>query len=105
MTELSTPDESAAAQPSPDWPLASHPAVTDHLVQQSLSRLDALPQVPIDEHEAVYAELHDELRAALDADPGRSAVPAAPDKTETDPTDPVPAAPKPVRFGPPNGRA
>ncbi len=69
MTELSHPDESAAAQPSPDWPVTSRPEVADHLVQQSLGRLDALPRTPVPEHEAVYSELHDELRAALDADP------------------------------------
>jgi hypothetical protein len=69
MTELSHPDESAAAQPSLDWPPPSQAEVTDHLVQQSLGRLDALPQTPVSEHEAAYSELHDELRAALDADP------------------------------------
>lgn len=69
MTELSHPDKSAAAQPSPDWPQASQPEVTDQLVQQSLARLDLLPRTPVAEHEAAYGELHDELRAALDADP------------------------------------
>jgi hypothetical protein len=69
MTELSHPDESAAAQPSPDWPRTSHAEVTDHLVQQSLGRLDALRRLPVAEHEAAYSQLHDELRAALDTDP------------------------------------
>jgi len=69
MTELSHPDESGAAQPSPDWPRLNHDEVPDHLVQQSLARLDAVPGTPVAEHEAAYSELHDELRAALDADP------------------------------------
>lgn len=69
MTELSHPDESAAAQPSPDWPRISRDAVSDHLVQQSLARLDAVPGTPVAGHEAAYSEVHDELRAALDADP------------------------------------
>ncbi len=71
MTELSPSDESAAAQPSPDWPRISHDEVSDHLVQQSLARLDALPGTPVAGHEAVYSELHDGLRAALDADPAK----------------------------------
>jgi len=69
MTELSPPDESAAAQPSPDWPLDSQPEVTDQLVQQALAPLNVLPGVPVAEHEAVYNALHDNLRTALDADP------------------------------------
>ncbi len=69
MTELSHSDESAAAQRSPDWPGTGPAGVMDHLVQQSLGRLDALPEAPVADHEAAYNELHDELRAALDADP------------------------------------
>ncbi|MDQ0672442.1 MULTISPECIES: hypothetical protein [Micrococcaceae] len=69
MTELSPPDESAAAQPSPDWPLDSQPEVTDHLVHQALAPLTALPGLPVAGHEAVYNALHDELRGALDSDP------------------------------------
>jgi hypothetical protein len=69
MTELSTPDESAAARPTPEWPRGSQPGVTDPLVQQSLARLAALPAAPVTEHEALYNDLHEELRAALDADP------------------------------------
>jgi hypothetical protein len=75
MTELSHPDESAAAQPSPDWPRINHDEVPDHLVQQSLVRLDAVPGTPVAEHEAAYSELHDELRAALDADPAEQTRP------------------------------
>ena len=81
MTELSPTDESAAAQPSPDWPLDSQPEVTDQLVHQALAPLKALPAVSVAEHEAVYNDLHDQLRAALDADPGIS------DSAISDPSD------------------
>jgi hypothetical protein len=76
MTELSPLDESAAAQPFPEWP--GGPAeVADHLVQQSLAPLNALPGSPVADHEAVYNELHDHLRAALDADPSATDGPSA----------------------------
>jgi hypothetical protein len=77
MTELSPTDESAAAQPSPDWPLDSQPEV----VHQALAPLKALPAVSVAEHEAVYNDLHDQLRAALDADPAIS------DSAISDPSD------------------
>ncbi len=75
MTELSPPDESAAAQPSLDWPRMNYDEVPDYLVQQTLARLDVVPGTPVAEHEAAYSELHDELRAALDADPAEQARP------------------------------
>jgi hypothetical protein len=68
MTELNRPDE-AAAQPSPDWPGTADAGVTDPVVAQALTRLDALPQVPVADHEAAYNGLHDELLAALNAEP------------------------------------
>jgi hypothetical protein len=68
MTELNRPDETAA-QPSPDWPGAADAGITDPVVAQALSRLDALPQIPVAEHEAAYNGLHDELLAALNAEP------------------------------------
>ena len=77
MTELSPPDESAAAQPSLDWPRINQDEVPDHLVQQSLARLDVVSKIPVAEHEAAYSELHDELRAALDADPAEQPRPGA----------------------------
>ena len=80
MTELTEP-ESAAAQPSPDWPGISDAGVTDPVVAQALARLEALPQVPVSGHENVYNELHDELLAALNSVPGNSA------PTSADPTD------------------
>jgi hypothetical protein len=68
MTELNEP-ESAAAQPSPDWPGIGDAGVTDPVVAQALARLGALPQVPVAEHEREYNELHDELLAALNSEP------------------------------------
>ncbi|MCU1567273.1 MAG: hypothetical protein JWQ56_2210 [Pseudarthrobacter sp.] len=68
MNELSPPDESAAAQPSPEWPLNGKHEVTDHMVHQALAPLDGLPGTPVADHEEVYNELHDNLRAALDTD-------------------------------------
>ncbi|OAE01450.1 hypothetical protein [Arthrobacter sp. OY3WO11] len=72
MTELTEP-ESAAAQPSPDWPGIRDAGVTDTVVAQALARLEALPEVPVADHENVYNELHDELLAALNTVPNNSA--------------------------------
>ena len=85
MTELTEP-EPAAAQPSPDWPGTSDADVTDPVVAQALARLGALPQVPVAEHETVYNELHDELLAALNSDPG-SSDPGSSDPGSMDKTD------------------
>lgn len=71
MTELTEP-RPAAAQPSPDWPGTGGAGVTDPVVAQALARLEALPQVPVAEHETVYNELHDELLAALNSEPADS---------------------------------
>jgi hypothetical protein len=71
MTELNEP-ESAAAQPSPDWPGIGDAGVTEPVVAQALARLGALPQVPVAEHEREYNELHDELLAALNSEPTNS---------------------------------
>lgn len=80
MTELAEPDESAAAQPSTDWPETDTEGVTDPSVADLLTRLGALPPLPLGEHEAAYNELHDELLAALNADPaGDEEAPARPD--------------------------
>lgn len=85
MTELTEPLP-AAAQPSPDWPGTGGAGVTDPVVAQALARLEALPQVPVAEHETVYSELHDELLAALNSDPADSD-PANSEHGSTDPTD------------------
>jgi hypothetical protein len=68
MTELTEP-EPESAQPSPDWPSTSDADVKDPVVAQALVRLGTLPQLPVEEHETVYNELHDGLLAALNAQP------------------------------------
>lgn len=69
MTDPSRPEEYAAGPPFPAWPQDGQVELADQLVQRSLARLDALPRTDLAGHEAVYTEIHDELRAALDADP------------------------------------
>ncbi len=83
MTELSEP-ESTTAQPSPDWPDIGDAAATDPVVTQALARLNALPQIPVADHESAYNELHDELLAALNSVPANTA------PTSADPTDGAP---------------
>jgi hypothetical protein len=68
MTELTEP-EPAAAQPSPDWPRTDDAGIADPVVAQAFARLNSLPQIPVAEHEAAYNDLHDELLAALNAEP------------------------------------
>jgi hypothetical protein len=98
MTELSSPDEYAAAQPSSDWPLNSQPEVTDRVIHQALAPLHALPGVRVADHEGVYNALHDELRAALDADP-TVADPTVADPTVADSTEANPPANGPSAGG------
>ena len=43
--------------------------MSDPVVVRALARLDLLQDVPVAEHESAYNELHDELMAALDAEP------------------------------------
>lgn len=69
MTELTEPDGSAAAQPSTEWPEAGAPGVTDQVVAEAIKRLESLPQLPVEDQEAAYDALHDDLLAALNADP------------------------------------
>ncbi|PNI08086.1 hypothetical protein CXX84_13990 [Arthrobacter sp. AFG7.2] len=85
MTELSHPDESAPAQLSPDWPDTTDTGVTDPVVLHALARLDALPKVPVSDHESAYNRLHDELLAALNSVPADS-VPADSDPADSHPT-------------------
>ncbi|MFJ5862726.1 hypothetical protein ACIQCM_15005 [Pseudarthrobacter sp. NPDC092439] len=75
MTEVTEPGESAAAQPPAEWPapdatgLAAGAGVTDQVVAEAIKRLEAVPHLPVGEQEAAYNELHDDLLAALNADP------------------------------------
>ena len=68
MIELTEPGDSAA-RPSPAWPEPARATVSDPVVVRALARLDLLQDVPVAEHESAYNELHDELMAALDAEP------------------------------------
>ena len=68
MTELTEPGDSAA-RPSPAWPEPARATVSDPVVVLAMARLDLLQDVPVAEHESAYNELHDELMAALDAEP------------------------------------
>lgn len=85
MTELTEP-ESAAAQPSPDWPGVGEAGATDPVVAQALARLGALPQLPVADHESEYNVLHDELLAALNSVPTKTG-PTNSAPTGSDPTD------------------
>lgn len=90
MTELSTDDDGpAAVQPSPDWPVGQK-EMADPVVQRALDQLEALPHVPVSEHETVYNMLHDELLAALNEDP------AASDPAGSDPAGSAPEAHDPT---------
>ena len=75
MTELNRTTETDAegAEARVSWPAlppapghsAGHVPSTDHAVAALLERLSALPELPVDQHQEVYAGLHDDLLAAL----------------------------------------
>ncbi|KNH16707.1 hypothetical protein ACU18_12660 [Arthrobacter sp. ZBG10] len=69
MTELNASEHSDPVQPSPDWPEAAGPAISDPRVAAVLARLAELPGQPVDTHEEAYAGLHDGLLAALNEEP------------------------------------
>lgn len=79
MTELTESEAAAAAQAAtsrearrheaPAWPQPTRGGVTDPLVQPVLAMLADLPVTALSEHEAAYILIHDQLHAALDADP------------------------------------
>ena len=81
MTELDQADQadqSHQPQPMPQWPdrsaqavskqALSEQALSDPAVEYIVGRLDGVPGLPVTEHEAVYAELHDALLRALNED-------------------------------------
>ena len=72
MTEP-TGREEPAAQPSPDWPRLDPAALKDPVVAEALAPLDLLPDAPLEDHEAAYARLHDQLMDALNAGPADGA--------------------------------
>ncbi|HSN35443.1 MAG TPA: hypothetical protein VLT34_03760 [Arthrobacter sp.] len=93
MTELnrSTQSDLEEAETRASWPALppapSHPAghvpSTDHAVAALLERLSALPELPVDRHQEVYAGLHDDLLAALNEDVAGGAAAAQAGKHET----------------------
>lgn len=84
MTELTEPDD-ATAQPAPEWPQPGGMDLTDPRVAQAVARLFDMPGLPVPDHGTVYDDLHDELLAALNADPA-DADPAGADPAKTAPT-------------------
>jgi hypothetical protein len=70
MRELNDhPEQSAEPQNTEPhdapWP-DDTPATGDAAVDSALGRLAAVPSVPVAEHSAIYAEIHDSLMASLD---------------------------------------
>ena len=84
MTELTEPDD-ATAQPAPEWPQPGGMDLTDPRVAQAVARLFDMPGLPVPDHGTVYDDLHDELLAALNADPA-DADPEGADPAKTAPT-------------------
>lgn len=76
MTELNDVPE-PAGEPAVAWPEA--PAATgDEPVDAALLRLRDVSIAPVTGHSEVYAELHDSLLTALNAEPGSPAHAMAP---------------------------
>jgi hypothetical protein len=71
MTEqILVPDaDPESADTRVDWPRpADAAAIDDPAVEALLSRLGALPELPVSAHGEVYAGLHDGLAEALNED-------------------------------------
>lgn len=94
MTELTEPDD-ATAQPATSWPQPSGQDVTDPQVAQAVARLSDIPGLPVEDHGTVYDGLHDELLAALNADPADTGSSDA-DVAGTEPTRTGSALPGPA---------
>lgn len=60
------PDESEAQPPTPDEPTTTGIPAVDEV----LSEVDALGELPLEEHLSTFERAHESLRAALDAEPG-----------------------------------
>ncbi|MCX2748034.1 hypothetical protein OOZ51_09400 [Arthrobacter sp. MI7-26] len=72
MSELNDLTESAVelsgAEPhDAPWPDDTAP-IGDAAVDSTLERLADIPSLPVAEHSGMYAEIHDSLMAALDAE-------------------------------------
>lgn len=69
MTELNEAHHQVAAQPTPEWPDTAAAQVGDPSVEVVLATLDALPAMPVADHEAIYSGLHDALLETLNEEP------------------------------------
>jgi hypothetical protein len=68
MTELNDEHSGEPAQPTPEWPGTAAPTVSDPEIAAIVEALDGVADMPVAEHEVVYAELHDDLLRALNQD-------------------------------------
>ena len=78
MTELNQNDlpEAAPEVAWPELPLAGaedSSAASDSAVQAVLRRVRDLPGLPVSEHHAAYADMHDALLEALNEEPSSAA--------------------------------
>jgi hypothetical protein len=79
MTELNQNDlpEAAPEVAWPELPLSgaedSEATASDGAVQAVLRRVRDLPGLPVSEHHAAYADMHDALLEALNEDPSSAA--------------------------------
>jgi len=67
MSELNDLPENAVEPHDAPWPDAAAPT-GDAAVDSTLERLSGIHSVPVAEHSGLYAEIHDSLMAALDAE-------------------------------------
>lgn len=67
MSELNHLPESAVEPHDPPWP-ADAASTGDAAADSALERLSGIHSVPVAEHSGMYAEIHDSLLAALDAE-------------------------------------
>jgi hypothetical protein len=70
MSELNDLPESAESAVEPHdapWP-ADTASTGDATVDSALERLAGMISIPVAEHSGMYAEIHDSLMAALDAE-------------------------------------
>ncbi|MFH5880674.1 hypothetical protein [Arthrobacter sp. NA-172] len=67
MSELNDLTENTVEPHDARWPGRAAPT-GDPAVDAALERLAGVPSLPVAEHGGTYAEIHDSLMAALDAD-------------------------------------
>lgn len=67
MSELNDVQDGATEPQAAPWPAEAVPT-GDEGVDSALAQLQEIPAAPVAEHSNVYAEIHDSLLAALDAE-------------------------------------